>query len=110
MAILGELDRAGLLNRDCPTVLYPTMGEALDCCDVKRNSNKKVHDFYRAAPGGVPSQTAFSQSRRYPTLDLDREGGVIRDKANAFSQDGGLAVLSGNIARERLHRQDRGRR
>jgi dihydroxy-acid dehydratase len=99
MAILGELDRAGLLNRDCPTVLYPTMGEALDCCDVKRNSSKKVHDFYRAAPGGVPSQTAFSQSRRYPTLDLDREGGVIRDKAHAFSQDGGLAVLSGNIAR-----------
>ena len=99
MAILGELDRAGLLNRDCPTVLYPTLGEALDCCDVKRNSDKKVHDFYRAAPGGVPSQTAFSQSRRYPTLDLDRQGGVIRDKAHAFSQDGGLAVLSGNIAR-----------
>ena len=99
MAILGELDRAGLINRDCPTVLYPTMGEALDCCDVKRNSDKKVHDFYRAAPGGVPSQTAFSQSRRYPTLDLDRQGGVIRDKAHAFSQDGGLAVLSGNIAR-----------
>jgi dihydroxy-acid dehydratase len=99
MAILGELDRAGLLNRDCPTVLYPTLGEALDCCDVKRNSSKKVHDFYRAAPGGVPSQTAFSQSRRYPTLDLDRAGGVIRDKAHAFSQDGGLAVLSGNIAR-----------
>ncbi|MDP2171563.1 MAG: dihydroxy-acid dehydratase [Rhodocyclaceae bacterium] len=99
MAILGELDRAGLLNRECPTVLYPTMGEALDCCDVKRNSDKSVHDFYRAAPGGVPSQTAFSQSRRYPTLDLDRTGGVIRDKAHAFSQDGGLAVLSGNIAR-----------
>ncbi|MBA3033189.1 MAG: dihydroxy-acid dehydratase [Gammaproteobacteria bacterium] len=99
MAILGELDRAGLLNRECPTVLYPTMGEALDCCDVMRSSNKKVHDFYRAAPGGVPSQTAFSQSRRYPTLDLDRKGGVIRDKAHAFSQDGGLAVLSGNIAR-----------
>ncbi|MDP3030641.1 MAG: dihydroxy-acid dehydratase, partial [Rhodocyclaceae bacterium] len=99
MAILGELDRAGLLNRECPTVLYPTMGEALDCCDVKRNSDKSVHDFYRAAPGGVPSQTAFSQSRRYPTLDLDRQGGVIRDKAHAFSQDGGLAVLSGNIAR-----------
>ncbi len=98
MAILGELDRAGLLNRDCPTVLYPTMGEALDCCDVKRNSDKKVHDFYRAAPGGVPSQTAFSQSRRYPTLDLDRAGGVIRDQAHAFSQDGGLAVLYGNLA------------
>jgi dihydroxy-acid dehydratase len=99
MAILGELDRAGLLNRACPTVLYPTMGEALDCCDVKRNESKQVHDFYRAAPGGVPSQTAFSQSRRYPSLDLDRTSGVIRDQAHAFSQDGGLAVLSGNIAR-----------
>ena len=98
MAILGELDRAGLLNRDCPTVLYPTLGEALDCCDVMRNSSPAVHNFYRAAPGGIPTQTAFSQSRRYPTLDLDRKGGVIRDKANAFSQDGGLAVLSGNIA------------
>ena len=91
MAILGELDRAGLLNRHCPTVLYPTLGEALDCCDVMRNSSP-------AAPGGIPTQTAFSQSRRYPTLDLDRKGGVIRDKAHAFSQDGGLAVLSGNIA------------
>jgi dihydroxy-acid dehydratase len=98
MAILGELDRAGLLNRHCPTVLYPTLGEALDCCDVMRNSSPAVHNFYRAAPGGIPTQTAFSQSRRYPTLDLDRKGGVIRDKAHAFSQDGGLAVLSGNIA------------
>jgi dihydroxy-acid dehydratase len=98
MAILGELDRAGLLNRECPTVLYPTMGEALDCCDVKRVAKKAVHDFYRAAPGGVPTQTAFSQSRRYPTLDLDRSNGVIRDQAHAFSQDGGLAVLSGNLA------------
>jgi dihydroxy-acid dehydratase len=99
MAILGELDRAGLLNRDCPTVLYPSIGEALDCCDVKRVKNAGVHSFYRAAPGGVPTQTAFSQSRRYPALDLDRENGVIRNKAHAFSQDGGLAVLSGNIAR-----------
>jgi dihydroxy-acid dehydratase len=98
MAILGELDRAGLLNRDCPTVLYPTLGEALDCCDVKRVKHARVHDFYRAAPGGIPTQTAFSQSRRYPALDLDRANGVIRDKAHAFSQDGGLAVLSGNLA------------
>ncbi len=98
MAILGELDRAGLINRDCPTVLYPTMGEALDCCDVKRNTDKKVHEFYRAAPGGIPTQTAFSQNRRYPKLDLDRENGCIRDKAHAYSQDGGLAVLFGNIA------------
>jgi dihydroxy-acid dehydratase len=98
MAILGELDRAGLIHRDCPTVLYPTMGEQLGCCDVKRNADKAVHDFYRAAPGGVPTQVAFSQSRRYPTLDLDRKGGCIRDKQNAYSQDGGLAVLFGNIA------------
>jgi len=98
MAILGELDRAGLLNRDCPTVLYPTLGEALDCCDVKRNADPKVHDFFRAAPGGVPTQTAFSQSRRYPKLDLDRAHGCIRDKAHAYTQEGGLAVLFGNIA------------
>ncbi|MDK9702930.1 MAG: dihydroxy-acid dehydratase [Sulfuritalea sp.] len=98
MAILGELDRAGLINRDCPTVLYPSMGEALDCCDVKRNSSPAVHDFYRAAPGGVPTQVAFSQKRRYPRLDLDRENGCIHDKAHAYSQDGGLAVLFGNIA------------
>ncbi len=98
MAILGELDRAGLLHRDCPTVLYPTLGEALDCCDVKRNADPKVHEYYRAAPGGVPTQTAFSRSRRYPKLDLDRANGCIRDKAHAYSQDGGLAVLFGNIA------------
>ncbi len=98
MAILGELDRAGLINRASPTVLYPSMGEALDCCDVKRNTDKKVHDFFRAAPGGVPTQTAFSQARRYPTLDLDRANGCIRNKENAYSQDGGLAVLFGNIA------------
>jgi dihydroxy-acid dehydratase len=98
MAILGELDRAGLINRDCPTVLYPSMGEALDCCDVKRNHAPAVHEFYRAAPGGVPTQTAFSQNRRYPTLDLDRAKGCIRDLAHAYSTDGGLAVLYGNIA------------
>jgi dihydroxy-acid dehydratase len=98
MAILGELDRAGLINRDCPTVLYPSMGEALDCCDVKRNHAPAVHEFYRAAPGGVPTQTAFSQNRRYPTLDLDRANGCIHDLAHAFSTDGGLAVLYGNIA------------
>ncbi len=98
MAILGELDRAGLINRDCPTVLYPTLGEALDCCDVKRNTSKQVHDYYRAAPGGVPTQVAFSQDRRYRTLDLDRTHGCIRDQANAYTQEGGLAVLHGNIA------------
>ena len=98
MAILGELDRAGLLNRNCPTVLYPSLGEQLECCDVKNNADKAVHAFYRAAPGGVPTQTAFSQAKRYPLLDLDRHEGCIRDKAHAYSQDGGLAVLFGNIA------------
>jgi dihydroxy-acid dehydratase len=98
MAILGELDRAGLINRDCSTVLYPTLGEQLDCCDVMRNKDKKVHEFYRAAPGGVPTQVAFSQARRYPGLDLDRANGCVRSKENAYSQDGGLAVLYGNIA------------
>ncbi len=98
MAILGELNRAGLINRDCPTVLYPTLGEALECCDVKSNADTAVHDFYRAAPGGVPTQVAFSQARRYPALDLDRNHGCIRDKAHAYSQEGGLAVLFGNIA------------
>ena len=98
MGILGELDRAGLINRECSTVLYPTLGEQLDCCDVKRNTDKKVHDYYRAAPGGVPTQVAFSQARRYPTLDLDREHGCIRTREHAYSQDGGLAVLYGNIA------------
>ncbi|MFY9327846.1 MAG: dihydroxy-acid dehydratase [Georgfuchsia sp.] len=98
MAILGELDRAGLLNRDCPTVLYPSLGEALDCCDVKRIGQKPVHDFYRAAPGGVPTQEAFSQERRYPKLDLDRANGCIRDLDHAYSKEGGLAVLHGNIA------------
>jgi dihydroxy-acid dehydratase len=98
MAILGELDRAGLINRECPTVLYPSLGEALDCCDVRRNESKGVHDFYRAAPGGVPTQEAFSQNRRYPKLDLDRANGCIRDYDNAYTKEGGLAVLFGNIA------------
>jgi dihydroxy-acid dehydratase len=98
MGILGELDRAGLINRECSTVLYPTLGEQLDCCDVLRNKDRKVHEFYRAAPGGVPTQVAFSQNRRYPGLDLDRANGCIRNKEHAYSQDGGLAVLFGNIA------------
>jgi len=100
MAILGQLDRAGLLHTALPTVHSPTMGDALDDWDVSRTANPKVHEFYKAAPGGVPTQTAFSQSRRWEELDLDREGGVIRSKEHAFSQDGGLAVLYGNIARD----------
>jgi len=98
MAILGELDRAGLIHRDAHTVHESTLGDALARWDVIRTQDSAVGDFYRAAPGGVPSQTAFSQDRRYPELDLDRAGGCIRDKANAYSQDGGLAVLFGNIA------------
>jgi dihydroxy-acid dehydratase len=98
MAILGELDRAGLLARDVTTVHAKTLGEAIDRWDVVRCHEVKVHDFFKAAPGGVPTQTAFSQDRRYPELDLDRTHGCIRNKANAYSQDGGLAVLYGNIA------------
>lgn len=100
MAILGEIDRAGLLNREVPTVHSPTLGAALEQFDVVRTSDPAVHDFFRAAPGGVPTQVAFSQSRRYPELDLDRSGGCIRNQEHAYSQDGGLAVLTGNIAKK----------
>ena len=100
MAILGELDRAKLLNRDCPTVHATTMGDALDRWDVKRTNSVSVRDFFMAAPGGVPTQVAFSQERRFEELDLDRAKGVIRAGEHAFSKDGGLAVLKGNIAEE----------
>ena len=99
-AILGELDRAGLLDTTVTTVHTPTLAQALDKWDVMRTNDEEVHEFFRAAPGGVPSQTAFSQSRRYAELDRDRKAGVIRSKENAFSQDGGLAVLYGNIAED----------
>ncbi len=98
MAILGELDRAGLLHTDVPTVHTRTLREALHRWDVMQAHDNSVFEFYRAAPGGVPTQVAFSQDRRWNELDMDRTGGVIRDRANAFSQDGGLAVLYGNIA------------
>ncbi|MBI1174444.1 MAG: dihydroxy-acid dehydratase [Sideroxydans sp.] len=98
MAILGELDRAGLLAREIPTVHTATMGEALEQWDIRRTQDENVKTFFRAAPGGVPTTIAFSQSMHYPTLDDDRVGGCIRDKAHAYSQDGGLAVLHGNIA------------
>jgi dihydroxy-acid dehydratase len=98
MAILGELDRAGLLHRDVPTVHSASLGEALERWDVRRSGDPGVQEFFRAAPGGIPSQTAFSQNRRYPSLDLDRAGGCIRDLEHAYSKDGGLAVLYGNIA------------
>ena len=98
MGILGELDRAGLLRRDVPTVHAPSLGAAIDQWDVVRSKDAALHEFYRAAPGGVPTQVAFSQDRRYPQLDLDRAGGCIRSQAHAYSKDGGLAVLYGNIA------------
>ena len=100
MAILGELDRAGLIDVEQPTVHSATMGEALGRWDVVRTNSEEVRKFYRAAPGGVPTQTAFSQSSRWEELDVDRTGGVIRSQPNAFSQDGGLAVLFGNLAPE----------
>jgi len=98
MAILGELSRADLLHTALPTVHSPTMGDALTDWDVRLTNNPKVREFFRAAPGGVPTQVAFSQDRRWEELDLDRENGVIRSADHAFSKDGGLAVLTGNIA------------
>jgi dihydroxy-acid dehydratase len=98
MAILGELNRAGLLTTDLPVVHSETLASALTSWDVAQTSNEKVMGFYRAAPGGVPTQTAFSQKERYDELDVDRAKGAIRDVAHAFSKDGGLAVLSGNLA------------
>ncbi len=98
MAILGELDRAGLLHTALPTVHSPTMGDALADWDIRLTNNPMVREFYKAAPGGVPTQTAFSQSRRWDDLDTDRRNGVIRSAEHAFSKDGGLAVLYGNIA------------
>jgi dihydroxy-acid dehydratase len=100
MAILGELDRAGLIDTSLPTVHSASLGEALGRWDVKQTQSEAVRSFYSAAPGGVPTQVAFSQERRFEELDVDREKGVIRDKAHAHSQDGGLAVLFGNIARD----------
>ena len=98
MAILGELDRAGLINRDVPTVHATTIGDAIDRWDIAQTSSERVRELFMAAPGGVPTQTAFSQSRRWDELDLDRAGGVIRSADHAFSKDGGLAVLRGNLA------------
>ncbi len=100
MAILGELERGGRIHTDVPTVHTRSIGEALDQWDVMRSKDETVHTFYRAAPGGVRTTQAFSQNRRYDTLDVDRSGGCIRTVANAYSQDGGLAVLYGNIATE----------
>jgi dihydroxy-acid dehydratase len=98
MAILGELDRAGLIDTKVGSTHSETLGSALEQWDIMRNPSAGVRDFFRAAPGGVPTQVAFSQERRYDDLDLDRKAGVIRSAEHAFSRDGGLAVLYGNLA------------
>ncbi|MDB9740012.1 dihydroxy-acid dehydratase [Amylibacter sp.] len=99
-ALLGELDRCGLLDTSVSTIHSPTMAQAINNWDVAITNNKAAHDLFLAAPGGVRTTQAFSQSREYNELDLDRANGVIRSKDNAFSTDGGLAVLFGNIAQE----------
>ena len=99
-ALLGELERAGLMNSDVATIHSPTMAEAIQKWDIRVTNDKEVHELFLAAPGGVRTVEAFSQSRRYKELDLDRASGVIRSVDNAFSKDGGLAVLFGNIAQE----------
>ncbi|MGE8447642.1 MAG: dihydroxy-acid dehydratase [Comamonas sp.] len=98
MAILGELDRAGKLHTDVPTVHAKTMKDALDQWDIVRTQDEAVRTFYMAGPAGIPTQVAFSQSTRWPSLDLDRAEGCIRSYDHAFSKEGGLAVLRGNIA------------
>ncbi len=100
MAILGQLDAGGLIHRDCSTVHAPTLGAAIDHWDISRTNDEGVRHFFLAAPGGVATQEAFSQARRWDNLDTNRETGVIRSTRTPFSKDGGLAVLSGNIAPE----------
>ena len=100
LGILGELDRAGLINSGEPTVHSTSLAAALDIWDVRRAPSQDVLDFFSSAPGGVPTTEAFSQSERWDAPDLDREAGVIRDVAHAFSRDGGLAVLYGNLAED----------
>ncbi|KAF1705715.1 dihydroxy-acid dehydratase [Pseudoxanthomonas suwonensis] len=98
MAILGELARGGLVHTNVPTVHAPSLGEAIERWDVTRTGDESVHTFFRAGPAGIPTQVAFSQDTRWPSLDTDRAEGCIRDMDHAFSKEGGLAVLHGNIA------------
>ncbi len=100
MGILGELNRAGLIHAELPTVHCETLGHALAKWDIAVSNEPEIEQFYKAAPGGVRTVEAFSTDNRYKELDRDRAGGIIRSKDNAFSQDGGLAVLGGNIALE----------
>jgi len=98
MGILAELNRAGVIHTDVPTVHSPSMGDVLATWDIVTTQDEEVKKFFHAAPGGVATTIAFSQSMLWPELDDDRENGCIRNKAHAYSQDGGLAVLYGNIA------------
>jgi dihydroxy-acid dehydratase len=98
MSILGELNRAGLINDQCSTVHARTMKEAIEAWDITLNPSAEVIKFYRAGPAGIPTQQAFSQATRWPTLDADRAQGCIRSLEHAYSREGGLAVLFGNIA------------
>ena len=98
IGILAELDRGGLIHRDCVTVHSATMGSAIDAWAVMRGEEEQARVRYLAGPGGIPTQVAFSQDSRWPDLDLDRAAGCIRDVAHAYSKDGGLAVLYGNLA------------
>ncbi len=100
MGILGELDRAGVLDTSVPTVHSDTLKEALDTWDIMRDPSPAVTEFFKAGPGGIPTQVAFSQAARWPSLDGDRANGCIRSVDNAFSLEGGLAVLYGNIAED----------
>ncbi|MCP4695262.1 MAG: dihydroxy-acid dehydratase [Gammaproteobacteria bacterium] len=98
IAILGELDRGGLVHRDTPTVYQKSMGAAIDAWDIA--GSRQAHARFLAGPGNTPSQEAFSQNNTWPSLDMDRKNGCIRDVTHAYSQDGGLAVLYGNLAEE----------
>ena len=98
--ILGELNRAGVLHADIPTVHSPTLQAGLDKWDIMKTKDEQVKTFYKAGPAGIPTQTAFSQDTRWGSLDADRENGCIRSLDNAFSLEGGLAVLHGNIAED----------
>ncbi len=100
MAILGELQRGGLLHADVPTVHAKTLGDAIRQWDVGLTEDPGVHAFYRAGPAGIPTQVAFSQDTRWPDLDRDRAAGCIRAVSHAYSAEGGLAVLYGNIAQD----------
>ena len=100
MAILGELARGGLLNLDVGSIHAESLEAALERWDVRRTGSASVHEFYRAAPGGVPTQVAFNQDARWDEIDLDRREGVVREVAHAYSRDGGLAVLFGNLAED----------